>query len=274
MALGRRISLAVLALGLVLGLAACSGGEASGSRTPSATSPDNPLGLITPGRLVVGTSVPFPPFEFTTAGSDRVRGFDIDLVRAVARTQGIRDVVVVPRELDGLLRTIRDERELDVAASAISITPERAEEVDFTDPYFRVDQSINVRRGTAGIDSLDDLAGRRIGAQRGTTGADLAAAVPDADVERFDSIDGAVAALGRGELDAVVNDYATSAYMAARDPGLQVVGTVPTRERYAFAVSRANPALRDALDDGLAEVRRDGTYARIHRRWFSDPPRS
>ncbi|MGD9695738.1 MAG: transporter substrate-binding domain-containing protein [Thermoleophilia bacterium] len=269
----RRILTLAIALAACAMLSGCGGGGSPTTRTPTDATPGNPLGLIRPGTLTVISATGYPPFEFDRAGNRSPVGFDIDLARAVARAAGIDRVVFVAAPFEEILDRIADGGTADVALSAISITTERAERVDFSDPYFTVNQSIAVRRGTRGIADLDDLRGARIGAQRGTTGADLAASIPDGHVTRYPTIDAAFDALGRGEVQAVVNDLAISAHRAARSGGaIRVVGQVPTQEQYGVAVSRDNPALRDAVNAALARLRADGGYERIYRRWLRVPP--
>ena len=122
------------------------------------------------------------------------------------------------------------------------------------------------------ITSLDDLQGKTIGAQRGTTGADLAATVPGATVKRYDIIDDAFNALAQGRVDGVVNDFAISAYAATQKPQLKVAAQVPTKEGYGLVFPKDNPALRDAFNTGLAKIKADGTYDEIYMKWFGEAP--
>jgi ABC-type amino acid transport substrate-binding protein len=191
-------------------------------------------------------------------------------VNAIAATQGITDVEFVKQPFDTIILSVKQGR-FDMSASSFSITPERAKQIDFGDPYFTANQSIMVQDGSD-IASLDDLKGKRIGAQRGTTGADLAATVEGAEVSRYELIDDAFNALASGRVDAVVNDFAISAYAANEKPGLEVVAQVPTEEGYGLVFSKENPALRDAFNAGLAQIKADGTYDEIYEKWFGQAP--
>jgi polar amino acid transport system substrate-binding protein len=122
------------------------------------------------------------------------------------------------------------------------------------------------------IQSIDDLEGRRIGVQRGTTGADLAATVKGAEVLRYEIIDDAFNALAADRVDAVINDYAVSAYAAERRDDFEIVDRNPTVENYGLVFPKDNPALRDAFNAGLAEIRANGTYDEIFRKWFGEDP--
>jgi ABC-type amino acid transport substrate-binding protein len=264
-----------LAVGLSMGLAACGDDDDdSGSGdTAGATTAAADLGLLEPGRLQVASDIPYAPFEFTEPGSDEVIGFDVDLVKAIAATPGIgiTDVEFIKQPFDTIILSVSQGR-FDMAASSFSITPERAQQIDFSDPYFTANQSILTKTGS-GIASLDDLEGKRIGVQRGTTGADLGATVQGAEISRYELIDDAFNALAADRVDAVVNDIAISAYAATKRPDIEVVAQVPTEESYGLVFPKDNPALRDAFNAGLAEIKANGTYDEIYRKWLgTDPP--
>ncbi len=263
----------VAAVGLTLGLAACGddddGGGAADTAAPAAAAD---LGLKEPGRLQVASDIPYPPFEFTEPGSTEAIGFDVNMVKAIAATPGIgiTDVEFIKQPFDTIILSVSQGR-FDMSASSFSITEERAKQIDFGDPYFVATQSVLVKTGSD-ITGIDDLQGRKIGAQRGTTGADLAATVQGAEVLRFELIDDAFNALAADRVDAVINDYAVSAYAAARRDDFEIVSRNPTVENYGLVFPKSNPALRDAFNAGLAEIRANGTYDEIFRKWFGEDP--
>ncbi|HSJ73512.1 MAG TPA: basic amino acid ABC transporter substrate-binding protein [Miltoncostaeaceae bacterium] len=263
----------LVAVGLTLGLAACGDDDDGGSAdTAAATTAAADLGLLEPGKLQVASDIPYAPFEFTEPGSTEVIGFDVDLVKAIAATPGIgiTDVEFIKQPFDTIIVSIAQGR-FDMSASSFSITPERAKQIDFSDGYFTATQSVMVKAGSD-IQSIDDLEGRRIGVQRGTTGADLAATVKGAEVLRYEIIDDAFNALAADRVDAVINDYAVSAYAAERRDDFEIVDRNPTVENYGLVFSKDNPALRDAFNAGLAEIRANGTYDEIYRKWFGEDP--
>ena len=270
----RKWLIVLLALALAVGLAACDddddGGSADTAAATTAAAAD--LGLLEPGRLQVASDIPYAPFEFTEPGSSEAIGFDVDLVKAIAATPGIgiTDVEFIKQPFDTIILSVSQGR-FDMSASSFSITPERAQQIDFSDPYFTANQSILVKTGSD-IASLDDLRGRRIGVQRGTTGADLAATVQDAELSRYELIDDAFNALAADRVDAVVNDFAVSAYAATKRDDFEVAAQVPTEEGYGLVFSKENPALRDAFNAGLAEIKENGTYDEIYRTWFGEAP--
>ncbi len=267
----RRLLMVLLILVLALGAAACGGDDDDGDAAGTASTPAAAdLGLKTPGELSVASDIPYAPFEFTEPGSSTAIGFDVDLVNAIAPSLGITKVTFVKTRFDSIILQIRQGR-FDMSASSFSITPERATQVDFSDPYFTANQSLMVQ-ADSDITSLDQLQGKTIGAQRGTTGADLAATVPGATIKRYDIIDDAFNALAQGRVDGVVNDFAISAYAAAQKPQLKVVAQIPTQEGYGLVFPKDNPALRDAFNTGLAKIKADGTYDEIYTKWFGEAP--
>jgi polar amino acid transport system substrate-binding protein len=120
----------------------------------------------------------------------------------------------------------------------------------------------------------EDLAGKKIGVQSGTTGEAWAQEnVPDAQLVPFKNATEAFSAAAAGNVDAIVNDLPVSTELLKEDSrGLEIVAQIPTGEQYGFAVSKDNPALRDAINEALAELRADGTYAEIYEKWFGIAP--
>jgi ABC-type amino acid transport substrate-binding protein len=271
----RKWMIVLMALVLALGLAACDDDDDEGggsSDTAASTTAAADLGLREAGKLSVASDIPYPPFEFTEPGSSEAIGFDVDLVKAIAATPGIgiTDVQFVKQPFDTIILSVAQGR-FDMSASSFSITPERAKQIDFGDPYFTATQSVMVKTGSD-IAGLDDLQGKKIGAQRGTTGADLAATVPGAEVSRYELIDDAFNALAADRVDAVINDYAVSAYAATRRDDFEIVSKNPTIENYGLVFPKDNPALRDAFNAGLEEIKANGTYDEIYRKWFGETP--
>lgn len=249
-------------LALTLGAAVFGGSLASAA-------PD--LGLKQNGQLLVGSDIPYAPFEFyQPAGSQHVVGFDVDLVNAAAKQLGIKKVVFQRQSFDTIFLAIAQHR-FDMVASSVSITPKRAKVVLFSNPYFTADQSVMVRKGSS-IKSTKDLAGKVLGAQTGTTGADLAKTLHPKSVKLYQLIDDAFSALQGGRVDAVINDFAISAYATKAKPNLAVVQRVPTHEGYGLVFAKDHTALRSAFNVALAKIKANGTYAKIYKKWFGTAP--
>lgn len=240
------------------------------------------LGFLTAGLLTacgggqddsvwkVGTEPAFPPFESVGDGDELV-GFDIDLMTAIGEKAG-KTVEFESLPFDGLIPALQGSS-IDAAISGMTITDERAQTVDFSDPYFKAGLAIAVADTTTDIKTLDDLKGKRIAVQIGTTGADTANGVPEAKVSTFDSAPLALQELANGNVDAVVNDAPATLFAIATGniPGITVVGELLTEESYGIALPKGSESV-EAVNTALAEVKSDGTYATIYKKWFGTEP--
>jgi polar amino acid transport system substrate-binding protein len=238
-----------------------SGGSTSGSTSTA------DLPLITPGTLTVGSDIPFPPFE--QGDPPDYEGFDIDLINAVADKMGLQ-TSIQDKPFNLLLNG--GGGQIDVAIAATTITPERAKAVDFSDPYFDAEQGLLVPEGSD-IKTVDDLAGKIVGAQDGTTGETYANDNTDAaEVRPFPQIDDAYNALKGGQVDAVLNDLPSVQDAAKTLGGLVVVQSFPTDEQYGIYAQKGSPVI-PAVNDALQQVKDDGTLTELYQKWFKkDPP--
>lgn len=251
---------ALLVVAMVLG--ACGGSQ--GGSTSS--------GL---GTVKVGTNAEYPPFESVDANG-KIIGFDIDLMNAVGKAGGFTPEFVNTR-WDGIFVALAS-GEFDTVASAVTITDERKQTVNFSDPYFNAGQMIAVKKGSP-IAKPEDLAGKKVGVQLGTTGDLWISEQADggkiaADVKRYDEVTLAFQALANGDIDAIVNDAPTSADIIKANPdwGVELVGTPFTDEFYGFAVRKEREDVLKAINEGLAKVRASGEYDKIYETWFGTPP--
>lgn len=229
------------------------------------------LDTINEGELRVGSDIPYPPFEFGRAPD--YEGFDVDIVNEVAKRLDV-EAKFVKTPFDPIFRNLAQGR-FDMVASAATITPERERTVSFSEPYFPADQSLMVKRGSD-IKTVDDLTGKTVGAQLGTTGADYAKKKTKAEsVRTYDLVDDAFKALQAGQVDAVINDFPVSKYAERSKKELAVVQTIATGEEYGLAFAKKSTTLRERVNKALQEMKDDDTYTEIYRKWFEvDPPDS
>lgn len=224
------------------------------------------------GTITVGTNAEYPPFESVDEDGNII-GFDIDLMNAIAEDAGF-EVEFVNTKWDGIF-TALSQGEFDAVISAATITEEREEIIDFSDPYFNAGQVIAVPSAMAEtVSTVEDLVGLRVGVQLGTTGDEFASELEGVEVVRFDEITLAFQAMGEGELDAIVNDGPTSADIIANNPDLNavIVGEPLTDEFYGIAVYPERTDVLDAVNVSLANLIADGTYAEIYMEWFGVEP--
>lgn len=216
--------------------------------------------------LKVATDPAFAPFE--SKGPDgQLVGFDIELMKAAGKSAGLT-VEFQSLPFDGIIPALRANT-VNAAISAMTITPERAKTVDFSDPYFKAGLAIAVRQSDTKLTSLESLENKKIAAQIGTTGATKAKSIPGAQVRTFDSTPLALQELANGNVDAVINDapVTLSAIKTGKIKGLKVVGKLLTEESYGIAFPKNSPH-RDAINKALAQMNKDGTYAAIRKKWF------
>ncbi len=220
-------------------------------------------------KAVVGSNAEYPPFE-SVDDAGNIVGFDIDIVNAIAAATGL-EVEFVNTRWDGIFVALAS-GEFDAVASAATITDERMQTVDFTDPYFNAGQSLAVPIGSD-ITSPDDLAGKRVGTQLGTTGDIWGTENTDAEMVRYDEITLAFQALAQGDLDAIINDGPTSAEIIKANPemGVTLVGEPFTDEYYGIAVNKDRADLLATLNEGLAAIKASGEYDKIYENWFGLP---
>ncbi|MBA2763167.1 MAG: amino acid ABC transporter substrate-binding protein [Thermoleophilaceae bacterium] len=246
-------------------LAACGGEPATDT---VATGDGGGVQTIEAGTLIVGSDIPYEPFEGGDAPD--YEGFDIDIINGVADRLEL-ELEIIDTPFDTIFRDLGQDK-FDMVASATTITPEREKEVAFSSPYFQADQSLMVKEGSD-IASVEDLAGRTIGAQKGTTGATYAEDETEAaDVRTYPEIVDAFNALQNEQIEAVINDFAISKFAEESKPELTVIEAIPTDESYGLAVALDNTTLLDAVDAALAEMITDGSYAEIYEEWFDEQP--
>lgn len=225
------------------------------------------LPLLKPGTLTVGSDIPYPPFE--QGDPPDYEGFDIDLINAIADKMGL-ETSIQDKPFNLLLSG--GGGQIDMAIAATTITAERAKKVDFTDPYYNASQGLLVPSGSD-IKTVDDLAGKIVGAQDGTTGETYANDNTDAaEVRPFPQTDDAYNALKTGQVDAVLNDLTAVQAAAKQLGGLEVVQDFPTDEQYGMYAQKGSPIIAP-LNEALQQVKDDGTLTDLYQQYFkTDPP--
>lgn len=223
-------------------------------------------------QIKVASDIAYPPFEFEKNG--KPVGFDIDLMREVGKRAGFTPEFQNVT-FDGIIPGLGNNL-YDVGISSFTITKEREKQIDFSDPYFNADQSLMVQSDSP-IESVDDIGDGTVGVQIGTTGELKAKEFAQqgkitGEIRTFDTITEAFTALENGQIDAVINDFPVSAYFAKTGSGsLEVVQTIPTDEQYGIAFPRDSELIGPA-NKALEEIKQDGTYAKIYKKWFGQKP--
>lgn len=225
-------------------------------------------GLVSAGTLTVCSDIPYAPFEYEVDGE--YAGFDVELMEAIADELSL-DLEFVATGFDAITSgRAMAANQCDIAASAITITEAREENVDFSDGYFDATQSLLVK-DDSGIGNLDDLVGKNLGVQLGTFGEAYAQEnAPDGvELISFDNGGELFVALELGNVDGILQDLPVNADRAQKDDTVEVVDTYSTGENYGFATQEeGKEALLEAVNEALQTLRDNGTYDTIFGKYF------
>ena len=224
--------------------------------------------LIEAGKLIVGSDCDYPPFTYLDG--ENAAGFEYEVLSAICEVVGLECEYHTPLKFDTLCALVATGGTVDVAVSAITIDPDREDTVDFTDPYFDSNQSVTVLKDS-GFTSVDDLVGKNIAVQSGTTGEAWAKEnIDQAKITAFDEAPAALAALQAKKADAVVIDLPVAVELLEKSyDTCEIIEAVPTGEQYGIAVSKENPGLTELLNIGLKAIQDDGTYQKIYDAYFT-----
>jgi polar amino acid transport system substrate-binding protein len=279
-----RIWLAALVAIFALVVASCGGDDDGGGETAAtgagetaATGATGETGIpefttLQEGVLQVASCLDYPPFE-SVEGDDEV-GFDVDLSEEIATRLGL-EVEWITHDFDTVFTALQG-NQFDMVAAASTITDERLQIVDFSDPYYAARQSLIVNvEETPDLTSTDQLGeGDVVGVQRGTTGfawAEDNLTPHGVELKTFTNITPAYQDLEAGNVVGIISDEPQAVSVAGTEfPSLAVVQGIDTNENYGFATSKDNPELTAAVNVALAEIIADGTYAQLFEQYFPD----
>lgn len=246
----------LLVAACVFSLAACgSKDDAKDSKESKKDSKDT---------LVMATNAEFPPYEFHEG--DDVVGIDADIARAIGEEMGM-EVKIEDMAFDSIIPAVTSGK-ADFGAAGMTVTEDRKKNVDFTDTYATATQVIIVKEGSD-IAGPDDLTGKKIGVQLGTTGDIYADDIEDAEVERYNKGFEAVQALTQDKIDAVVIDGEPAKEFVAEADGLKILDEAFTEEEYAIAVAKDNDDLLKKMNEALASLKESGKIDEIVAKYIS-----
>ena len=281
----KKITALLLGTAMMLSLAACgssaSVSESTASSEASSTSEAasteasaetaGELTTVNAGKLTMSTNAAFPPYEMTDDNGNYV-GIDIEVAQAIADKLGL-ELQVDDMDFDAALLAAQSGKS-DMVMAGVTVTEERQTVMDFSNTYATGIQVVIVPEDSD-IASIDDMTGKMIGVQRGTTG-DLycSASVEDGgfgeeNVTPYDNGLTAVQALMNGQVDCVVIDNAPAQEFVAANPGLKILDTEYANEEYAIGVAKGNTQLLDAINTAIAELKADGTIQSILDKYIS-----
>lgn len=254
-----------LSLGACASSAAKSGGTESAKDTSTKDASSESAGeakaegSYAGKTLIMATNAEFPPYEYHE-GKDIV-GIDVEIAKAVAEQMGAK-FEVSDMAFDAIISAV-DSGKADFGAAGMTVTEDRKKNVDFSDTYATSVQSVIIPENSD-IKSIDDLKGKKIGVQQGTTGDIYATKDYGKDaIQPFPKGVDAVLALGAGKVDAVIIDGNTAKAFVADQKGLKLLDSAYAEEEYAICVKKGNTELRDGINAALKELKASGKLDEI-----------
>jgi polar amino acid transport system substrate-binding protein len=260
--MNRRVLATALAVStLGLGLSACA-------NDTQKTTTESGVEVVESGKLTVCTHLPYEPFQYNKGGE--IVGFDVDLMDLVAEDLGLeQEIVNTPFETIETGQAMATGK-CDIAAAGMTITEERDQVIDFSDPYFEATQALLVKKG-AGYDSLESLDGKTLGVQVGTTGEEYANEnVPDGvEIKVFEDLALLLEAVKSGSIDAAINDNTVLVDYSEQNPDTEMTAEFETGEQYGFGVAEGeNADIIEAVNEAFKKAHEDGTYDKLFEKYF------
>ncbi len=211
------------------------------------------------GVLVMATNAEFPPYEFHDGGE--IVGIDVEIAAAIAAEMGM-DFEVEDIAFDSIIPEVQSGK-ADFGAAGMTVTEDRKQSVDFSDSYATATQVIIIKEDNADIVSPDDLPGKTIGVQLGTTGDTYASDIADATIEQYNKGFEAVQALTQNKIDAVIIDGEPAKVFVAENEGLKILDEAFTTEEYAICVKKGNTELLEGINAAIASLKESGELQKI-----------
>ncbi|HEY8594813.1 MAG TPA: ABC transporter substrate-binding protein [Devosiaceae bacterium] len=215
----------------------------------------------------IATEGAYPPFNGKDAAGNLV-GFDVDIANALCAEMKDQ-CTIVAQDWDGIIPGLVANK-YDAIIASMSITDERKQSVDFTDPYYSNYLRVMAKTGS-GITSIDDLAGKSVGAERSTVASQWAEdnLGRSSDVKLYDTQTAAYSDLTSGRLDAMISDIYPAYDWLQSNPGYEFVADkIDINDKIAIAVRKGDDKLREAFNAAIKAIRDDGTYAKINAKYF------
>ena len=264
-------ALSMAAMMAAVSLAGCSSkpAETAASATEAATeaaseaaeteAEETEAAAESKGTLVMATNAEFPPYEFHDGGE--IVGIDVEIAAAIAKELGM-DFEVEDIAFDSIIPEVQSGK-ADFGAAGITVTEDRKQSVDFSDTYATATQVIIVKEDNTEIGTPDDLVGKTIGVQLGTTGDIYASDIEDATIEQYNKGFEAVQALSQNKIDAVIIDGEPAKVFVSENEGLKILDEAFTTEEYAICVKKGNTELLEDINTAIANLKESGELQEI-----------
>jgi polar amino acid transport system substrate-binding protein len=243
--------------------------SSAGSGNAGGGSKDDSLERIKKaGKITIGIDDAFPPLEFRDDKNQLV-GYDIDLSREAGKRLGV-EVEWIPTDWNGVILALNSGK-FDIIWSGLSMTAERAKEIDFSPAYLNEAQVVVVRAGDDSIKGVEDLKGKVVGTQLGSTSEEAAKKIEGIkELKKYPKFTEAFLDLANNRTDAIVVDELVGRYYMTKRPNQFKVAFPLVKEPIGIGYRKQDRALQEALNKVLKEMKEDGTMAEISRKWFGE----
>jgi len=273
---------------VVLALTGC-GSNNNGNNAPSSAPSNNAANggssanadsnllneIKTAGVIKVGLMGTYAPYNFLNENKE-IDGFDADIAKEVAKRLGVK-VEFAPQEFSGLIPSLQAGK-IDAIISQVTITDERKQQIDFTQPYITNEVKIIVKEDNDSITKLEDFKGKNIGVGLGTNDEsylrnDVLPQVGNFEIKTYDDVITSLQDLNAGRIDATINNlYALKPIVDKNGYKIKAVGDAIKSDQAGIAIRKNNPEFLAALDQALTDMKADGTYNTIFQKWFGEEP--
>jgi cystine transport system substrate-binding protein len=273
---------------VVLALTGC-GSNNNGNNAPSSAPSNNAANggssanadsnllneIKTAGVIKVGLMGTYAPYNFLNENKE-IDGFDADIAKEVAKRLGVK-VEFAPQEFSGLIPSLQAGK-IDAIISQVTITDERKQQIDFTQPYITNQVKIIVKDDNNSITKLEDFKGKNIGVGLGTNDEsylrnDVLPQVGNFEIKTYDDVITSLQDLNAGRIDATINNlYALKPIVDKNGYKIKAVGDAIKSDQAGIAIRKNNPEFLAALDQALTDMKADGTYNTIFQKWFGEEP--
>ncbi len=273
---------------VVLALTGC-GSNNNGNNAPSSAPSNNAANggssanadsnllneIKTAGVIKVGLMGTYAPYNFLNDNKE-IDGFDADIAKEVAKRLGVK-VEFAPQEFSGLIPSLQAGK-IDAIISQVTITDERKQQIDFTQPYITNQVKIIVKDDNNSITKLEDFKGKNIGVGLGTNDEtylrnDVLPQVGNFEIKTYDDVITSLQDLDAGRIDATINNlYALKPIVDKNGYKIKAVGDAIKSDQAGIAIRKNNPEFLTALDQALTDMKADGTYNTIFQKWFGEEP--
>ncbi|MFI3202064.1 MAG: basic amino acid ABC transporter substrate-binding protein [Eubacteriales bacterium] len=220
--------------------------------------------VVSNGTLVMATNAEFPPYEFREG--DNFVGIDVEIATAIAQELGM-ELKIEDMAFDSVIAAVVSGK-ADIGLSGMSVTEDRLVTVNFSDTYTQAAQVIIVKEGSE-VTTPDDLEGKTIGVQLGTTGDIYSSDIQDATIERYNKGFEAVQAVLQDKIDAVIIDREPAKVFVEENEGLVIIDEEFTLEDYAIAINKDNIELLEQVNTVLATLQESGKLDEIKAKYIT-----